>query len=69
MLKRIINRIPENEAARLAESGKTLIDPRCPPDRVYGLASDFIAGILIERGLQGYAVRETEKSIILFRPQ
>jgi hypothetical protein len=60
--------ITEQEAARLLDSGKPLIDPQCPPDNWYRMSREDGLAILLERAKQGYAVRETQTSIILFRP-
>lgn len=62
-------RISEDEARRLVLTGKRIIDPLCPPGRCYGLPQETVFEILLQRRAQGYLVRETEKNIILYRPQ
>jgi hypothetical protein len=60
--------ITEQEATRLLNSGKSIIDPQCPPGNWYRMSPEFMLDLLLERGEQGYAVRETQTSIILFQP-
>jgi len=62
-------RISEDEARRLVLTGKRIIDPLCPPDRWYALPEETAYQILLERCAQGYLIRESEKDIVLYRPQ
>lgn len=67
-LSRIRKYITERESQRLLDTRKTIIDPMCPRDAWYRLDREHMLEILLARATEGYAARETEKSIILFRP-